>query len=62
VDDPVCGDALRASGTSPVFVGVKSLEDWVIRRKPLSCVADFDWFAAKGSSETIRVGTETSKI
>ena len=44
------------------FVGVKSLEDWVIRRKPLSCVADFDRLAAKGSSETIRVGTETSKI
>ena len=35
---------------------VKSREDWVIRRKPL--LTDL----ARGSSETIRVGTETSKI
>ena len=32
MDDPVCGDALRASGTSPNEVKIR--EDWVIRRKP----------------------------
>lgn len=36
MDDPVCGDALRASGTSLLQSEVKIREDWVIRRKPLS--------------------------
>jgi len=40
VDDPVCGDALRASGTMDPLVQVKSLEDWVIRRKPLTHFID----------------------
>ena len=35
MDDPVCGDALRASGTSiRRKVQVTTREDWVIRRKP----------------------------
>ena len=35
MDDPVCGDALRASGTSiDPLVQVTIREDWVIRRKP----------------------------
>jgi hypothetical protein len=33
VDGPICGDALRASGTR---TRVKIQEDWVIRRKPFS--------------------------
>ena len=32
MDGPICGDALRASGTRPVRVTIQ--EDWVIRRKP----------------------------
>ena len=55
MDDPVCGDALRASGTLICLVQVTTREDWVIRRKP---VCDF----TQGSSETIRVGTVMSKI
>ncbi len=35
MDDPICGDALRASGTLIGKVQVKILEDWVIRRKPI---------------------------
>ena len=31
MDGPICGDALRASGTR---TRVKIREDWVIRRKP----------------------------
>jgi len=38
-----------------LVVQVTSREDWVIRRKPARIIA-------QGSSETIRVGTETSKI
>ena len=34
MDDPVCGDALRASGTLIGMVQVTTREDWVIRRKP----------------------------
>ena len=33
MDGPICGDALRASGTR---TRVKIREDWVIRRKPFS--------------------------
>ena len=56
MDDPVCGDALRASGTSIKKTEVKIHEDWVIRRKPVAGTGELD------SSETIRVGTAMSKI
>ncbi len=39
MDGPICGNALRASGTR-FILRVKIHEEWVIRRKPFSVVRD----------------------